>query len=129
MPINLKIPDTELTGFSKEAKTCIEEEVQRYGTSLVAQARLIDERQRDIYGVEGTPDVTQAYATQAISEVRPRFTTSSRARVKFIRASALICSSIAGVMYDPNPSSALSLVFLVTFAIALALDILVMLQD
>jgi hypothetical protein len=131
MPIDYEIPDAELQGFSQEAKDVIQKEMERYGKSVIKQSKQIDERHRDMYRVEGKPDITLTIATQAVVELRPRFVTTSRASANAIRISAAVFSLIVGVTHEPatNQGGAFMLLYVVTIALALLFIILSVMRE
>lgn len=98
MPLEIKIQDGDIVGFSAPAKTRLHRAVEDYASSLIAEANRI-EAGRNIG--KGPPEITQGMVNDAVMVLRQGLGSfQSKLSSKVLRVVAAILSLVVGFMYD-----------------------------
>lgn len=98
MPINISIPDTELTGFSDQAQSKLEDTTKSYASDLISEANRLEAGRS---ASDGNPEVTAGMVENAAVLLRHGYGRPRKALgVKVIRALSAIFALIVGMMYD-----------------------------
>ncbi len=98
MPIEIKIDDSDVDGFSKPAKKRLEEAVKEYASALILESNRIEVGRNS---GSGPPEVTQGMVSDAVI-VRGRAlgTHQTRSSSKLVKIISAILTVAVGVMYD-----------------------------
>ncbi|MBK9515094.1 MAG: hypothetical protein IPO05_16035 [Flavobacteriales bacterium] len=98
MPLNLQIPDQDLTGFSGNAKDRLSEVTLKYASDVIEEANRIEAGRK---ATQGTPEVTRSMVDDAQEVLRRGLRPHhSNTWMKVLRVVAAVLALVVGIMYD-----------------------------
>lgn len=98
MPIEIKIGDGDMTGFSAPAKEGLRKAVDDYASSLIAEANRIEAGRNT---GNGPPEITHGMVNDAVIVQRQGLgSPQKKFSSKVLRAISAILALIVGIMYD-----------------------------
>lgn len=116
MPISCEIRDSDLQGFSLDAKTQVKIAMNEYAKELLEETKTIERRQRIEPG--SNAEATASIVLEAKGRLRRiRGPKPATWNVRIIRCLAGILPFIAGMEYVKSTQQSLSLVLVSAFAI------------
>ena len=97
MPVDLKISEADLKGFSQPARDALKKAVAAYATDLIEEANRIEAGRGS-----PEPEVTRAMVDDAAFALRRGLGTPPRNLVlKILRIGAAVLSLLVGILFDP----------------------------
>ena len=119
MPVEVIVPDSELVGFSDNAKSHLKGAMGRYASELITEANRVES---DRNRTNGTPEITQGMVDDADIVMRRGIRTAKTSIwIKILRIVSAVLALAVGVMYDQNQmqNGIYLLVFIATVAAAI----------
>jgi hypothetical protein len=98
MAINIQIPDSDLVGFSDQAKERLKEAMLDYTSNLIEEANRIEAGRNS---AKGTPEITRGMVNDANDLLRRGLGMPRKSwGLRILRVLAAVLSLIVGIMYD-----------------------------
>jgi hypothetical protein len=98
MPLDIRIPDDDLTGFSDQAKERLKEATSEYVTDLIEEANRIEAGRNP---TSGPPEVTRGMVNDAKVLLRRGLGAPKKSwGPRILRVFAAVLSLCVGIMYD-----------------------------
>ena len=100
MPIDIRIEENALTGFSGQAKDHLKSAVRDYSTELIDEANRIEAGRN---AVGGTPEVTQSMVSDAVVLIRRGLRVHKSAMgIRVLRVLSAVLSLLVGILYNES---------------------------
>ncbi|MAK80677.1 hypothetical protein [Phenylobacterium sp.] len=100
MPIDVRVEDADLTGFSQPAKDALEKASQEFLHSVIAEANRLESSHNT---GKGPPEVTQAMVSDAVV-IQKRSVNQRKVPlyIKLLRILSAVLATASGFMYDAD---------------------------
>lgn len=129
MPVDIRIEDSDLTGFSDPAKLVVEKAGDDFVKAVIAEANRIESGQNNS---GGPVEITHVMVSDAvIIQRRSIGTKKTSGAAKFLRVTAAVASLIVGFMYDDTKlqNSTYMGVFLIAVAATIILTTIATIKE